>query len=120
MARSRTSIAQLQQHEATLKASLAKKRQSLAVQHAQIRARELKALNHRRFVVGKLVLDLPALACLPLEQLQEALRWLAWGVEDEGRFQTWLRESRETAAPVSPQRYEDLNIAPTPANGTRR
>ena len=99
MATSRKSLAALQQHEAALHTALAKKKAALAQQRAQVRAAEQKALTKRRFLMGKMVLALPALARLSLEDLQDALRWLAWCVEDEGRWQIWRRAGREASAP---------------------
>jgi hypothetical protein len=99
MATRRTSLADLQQYEAALKNGLAKKKQALALKQAEIRNAEQKARNRQRFLVGRLVLDLPPLARLTAAQLQEALSWLAWCVEDEDRWRRWRRESQAAAAP---------------------
>jgi hypothetical protein len=98
MATSRKSLADLQQQEAAAQAALAKKKQALAVKQAQLREAEQKALNKRRFLVGKLVLD-TSLATLTLDQLQEAFTALARCVQDPARYQAFLWEHREPSAP---------------------
>jgi hypothetical protein len=98
MATSRKSLADLQQQEAAAKAALAKKKSALAQKQAVLRDAEQKALNKRRFLVGKLVLDTP-LHTLTLEQLQEALETLARCVADPARYRAFLEQNPEPSAP---------------------
>jgi hypothetical protein len=98
MATKRTSLLALQQQETALRTALAKKKSALAVKQTQLRDAEQKALNRRRYLVGKLVLETP-LADLTLEHLQEALEALAGCVQDAARWQAFLRDYGEPSAP---------------------
>jgi hypothetical protein len=99
MATSRKSLQDLQQQEAALQQALAKKKAALAVRQAALRVVEQKAVKHKRFVVGKLVLDHPALAALTLDALQNVLTALARCVADPAQYRTFLEAHREPSAP---------------------
>jgi hypothetical protein len=98
MATSRKSLADLHQHEASLKAALAKKKRALSLKHVAIREAEQKQRNRKRFLVGKLVCE-TALDTLPLDVLQEALAALARCVAHPVQYRTFLEQNREPAAP---------------------
>jgi hypothetical protein len=116
----RKTLAALQTQQEALHAVLAKKKHDLAIVHAQLHEAERKALNRRRFQVGKMVLD-TALAELTLEQLQEAFTALANCLHDDARWQAFLSDNREpststlieSAVPGISSRFRE-NGTPTP------
>ena len=95
---SRQSLPQLKAQEDANRQALAKKQAAYARAAAALRQAEAKALQRRRYDVGKLVLG-TGLATLSLEQLHEALTCLAVCVQDEARYQAFVRAHREASAP---------------------
>jgi hypothetical protein len=86
----RKSLQTLQAEEAQGRAALAKKRQALSQAQAALRTAETKALNRRRFIVGKLVLD-TALGSLPIADLE------SWIDDAAQRYQASLNEGPDNS-----------------------